>query len=81
MTFPHSVLMYVLSYLYDLAYPLFHGFTGSIEFTAFWMSSLSNRNINNTRSGTLTPSFLALSLKIHSILKFLIRGVLLSKLI
>ena len=45
------------------------------------MSSLSNHNTNNTRSVTLAPSSLALSLKIYFILKSLIRGVLLSKLI
>ena len=39
------------------------------------MSSLSNYNTNNTRSVTLIPFFLALSLKIYSILKSLIRGI------
>ena len=46
-----------------------------------WVSFLSNRNTNNIRSVTLTPSFLALSLKIYSILKSLIKGILLSELI
>ena len=41
------------------------------------MSSLSNCNTDNIRSITLASSFLALSLKIYSILKFLIKGVLL----
>ena len=45
------------------------------------MSSLSNHNANNTRSVTLTPSSLASSLKVQSTLKFVIRGVLLPKLI
>ena len=45
------------------------------------MSSFSNYNTNNIKSVTLAPFFLALFLKIHSILKFLIRGVLLPKLI
>ena len=45
------------------------------------MSSLSNYNTNNTKSITLAPSSLTLSLKVQSILKFVIRGVLLSKLI
>ena len=45
------------------------------------MSSLSNRNTNNTRSVILAFSSLASSLKIYSILKPLIRGVLLFKLI
>ena len=45
------------------------------------MSSLSNYNANNTKSITLTPFFLALSLKVQSVLKSAIRGVLLPKLI
>ena len=45
------------------------------------MSSFSNRNTNNTKSVTLAPFSLVLFLKICSILKSLIRGVLLSKLI
>ena len=44
------------------------------------MSSLSNRNTDNTRSITLVPSSLASSLKVQSTLKSVIRGVLLSKL-
>ena len=45
------------------------------------MSSLSNRNTNNIKSVTPAPSFLTLFLKICSILKSLIKGVLLSELI
>ena len=45
------------------------------------MSSFSNHNTNNTRSVILTPSFLVLSLKVQSILKFVIKSVLLLKLI
>ena len=45
------------------------------------MSSLSNRNTNNTKSVILVSSFLASSLKIYFILKSLIRGVLLPDLI
>ena len=45
------------------------------------MSSLSNYNTNNTRFVTLALSSLASFLKIYSILKSLIRGVLLPKLI
>ena len=45
------------------------------------MSSPSNHNTNNTRSVTLAPFFLVLSLKICFILKSLIRGMLLFKLI
>ena len=37
-----------------LGYPSSHGFTGSIESTTTWMSSLSNRNADNTRSVTLS---------------------------
>ena len=70
-----------LSCLYDLAYPLSYSSTGSIKSTTSWMSSLSNYNTNNTKSITLAPSSLALSLKIYSILKSLIRGMLLPKLI
>ena len=44
------------------------------------MSSLSNCNTNNTRSVTLAPSSLALSLKVQSTLNSVIRGVLLFKL-
>ena len=45
------------------------------------MSSLNNYNISNTKSVTLASPFLALFLKIYFILKSLIRGVLLLKLI
>ena len=44
------------------------------------MSSYSNYNTNNTKSITLTPSSLALFLKVQFIPKSVIRGVLLSKL-
>ena len=42
--------MRVLSCLRDLAYPSSYGSTGSIESTTSRMSSLSNRNADNTRS-------------------------------
>ena len=45
------------------------------------MSSLSNRNANNTRFVTLTPSSLTLFLKVQFILKSVIKGVLLPELI
>ena len=45
--------MHVLSGLYDLAYPSSYGFTGSIESTTSRISSLSNRNPDNTRSVTV----------------------------
>ena len=45
------------------------------------MSSCSNYNTNNTRFITLALSSLTLSLKIYSILKSLVRGMLLFKLI
>ena len=45
------------------------------------MFSCSNYNANNIKSVILAPFSLALFLKIYFILKFLIRGVLLSKLI
>ena len=45
------------------------------------MSSLSNYNTDNTKSVILAFFFLVSSLKVQSILKFAIRGVLLSKLI
>ena len=73
--------MRVLSYLYNLAYFLSYSSTSFIEFITSQVSSLSNRNTNNTRSVILAFSFLTLSLKIYSILKSLIRGVLLFKLI
>ena len=41
----------------------------------------SNRNTNNIKSVTLTPSSLVSSLKIYSILKSSIRGILFPKLI
>ena len=44
------------------------------------MSSLSNYNTNNTRFVILAPFSLALFLKVQSTLKFVIRGILLSKL-
>ena len=44
--------MRVLSCLCNSAYPSSHGSTGSIESTTSWMSSLSNRNADNTRSVT-----------------------------
>ena len=72
--------MRVLSCLYNLAYPSSYSFTGFIEFTIFWMSSLSNRNADNTRSVTLAPSSSALSLKVQSTLNSVIRGVLLFEL-
>ena len=50
---PMFLYFYVLSCLYDLAYLSSYGFTSFIEFTTSWMSSLSNRNTNNTRSVTL----------------------------
>ena len=46
-TFPR---FYVLSCLYDSAYPSSYNSTGFIESTTSWMSSLSNRNADNTRS-------------------------------
>ena len=45
--------MRVLSCLRNSAYSLSHGFTGSIKSTTSRMSSLSNRNADNTRSVTL----------------------------
>ena len=45
------------------------------------MSSLSNRNVNNTRSVILASSSSASSLKVQFILKSAIRGILLFKLI
>ena len=48
-TFPH---FYILSCLRDSAYLLSYGFTGFIESTTSRMSSLSNRNADNTRSVT-----------------------------
>ena len=62
--FLRSDFIYVLSYLYNLAYPLSYGFTSFIEFITFWIFSLSNRNANNTKSVILAPSFLALFLKV-----------------
>ena len=76
-TFPH---FYILSCPRDSAYPSSHGSTGSIESTTSQISSLSNRNANNTRSVTLAPSSLASFLKVQSTLNSVIRGVLLFKL-
>ena len=63
-----------------LSYPSSYSSTSSIESTTFWISSLSNHNTNNIKSVTLTPSSLVLFLKVQSILKSIIRGILLSEL-
>ena len=40
-----------------LSYPSSHSFTSFIESTTSWMSSLSNRNADNTKSVTLEYPF------------------------
>ena len=64
-----------------LNYPSSHGFTSFIESTTSRISSFSNYNTDNTKSVTLAPSLLVLSLKVQFILKSKIRGILLSELI
>ena len=49
-TFPR---FYVLNFLRDSVTPSSYGFTSFIESTTSWMSSLSNRNADNTRSVTV----------------------------
>ena len=49
-TFP---CFYILNYLRNSAYPSSYGSTGFIESITSRISSLSNRNTNNTRSVTL----------------------------
>ena len=68
--------MYILNCLYNSAYPSSYSSTSFIEFTTSQMSSLSNRNIDNTRSVTLALFSLVSFLNFYFILKSLIRGVL-----
>ena len=52
---PTFLRSHVLNFPRDSAYPSSHGSIGSIKSTTSRMSSLSNRNANNTRSVTDTP--------------------------
>ena len=55
-TLIYQYVQYVYNHMTRLGYPSSYGFTGFIESTTSWMSSLSNRNTNNTRSVTLRLS-------------------------
>jgi hypothetical protein len=75
-TFLHSYIPNLFTWL---GYPLSYSSTGSIPLTSLLRPCLNSLVINTTsisRSVTLTPFSLALSLKILSISKSLIRGVL-----
>ena len=64
-----------------LAYPSSHNLTGSIISTSSYKSRLSNWHTYITRSVTLSPPSLALSLKILPISRLSTRGIVSSYLI
>jgi hypothetical protein len=79
-----SPYFYILNLTIWLSYPLFHSSTGFILLTSLLKSYCNSLIINTTsisKSVTLVPSSLVLSLKILPISKSLIRGVLCPNLI
>ena len=73
--------IYVPSYITWLTYPLSYDLTGSIVLTSSCKSCLSNWYTYITRTVTLSPPSLALSLKILPISRSSIRGAVSSGLI
>ena len=71
---PMYLRTYVLSFELYNAYPLFYNLTGSIILTGSHKSCLSNQSIYITKSITLSPPSLTLSLKILPISRLSIRG-------
>ena len=75
-TFPTPAYTYALSCITWLTYPLSYNLIGSIISTSSCKSCLSNQHIFTTKSITLSPPSLALSLKILPISSLSIRGIM-----
>ena len=81
MAYPHTYLLMYWVAITWLTYPLSHDLTSSIMLISSYKSYLGNWYMVITRSVILSPSPLALSLKILPISRLSIRGTVFSYLI